>query len=98
MHGGRRIGLGQKDHNLFTTVPSNEVYLSDRTLAALRELLQDFIADRMPITVIDLLEIVDIEHHTAKGPLHALCPGEFDSAQLKETAAILQARQRIGER
>jgi hypothetical protein len=43
----------------------------------------------MTIRVIDLFEMIEIEHQTTEWSIHPLCSGKLNPAQFKEAATVL---------
>ena len=57
---------------------------------------QNLIADGMAVSVVDPLEVVDIEHQRRKGPPETQSAFEFTFTQLEKSAPVEQSRQFVG--
>jgi hypothetical protein len=61
----RAVDLGEKDHELVAAVATHRVRIAHRTFEPARDQLQDFIADRVPMGVVDLLEAIEVDEQHA---------------------------------
>ena len=62
----RDVGLRQQDHELLAALPEREVDLPDDAADPLRELDQHGVAGAVPVPVVDLLEVVQVEDEDAE--------------------------------
>ena len=96
--GALEVGLRQRHGHLLTAVPGRLVDLARRLAQHAGDLLQDEIALEMPVRVVDVLEVVDVEHDQAH--LLAVAAGalDLDGHDLLEAAVVEQARELVGHR
>ena len=72
------VGLRHHDDEFLAAIPAGEIDAADRLADPFREFAQHVIAGIVAVTVIDRLEIIDVQHHQfASGlPRFAACFGE----------------------
>ncbi len=69
------IAVGRDNQEFLSTVASDQIVGPDRLFHASRRLNQDMVPGQMPIGVVYLLEVIEVEHDDADGGAGAC--GEF---------------------
>src|ERR1017187_5991827 len=62
-----RMHLRQQNYKFISAQPRHKVALPNHLLQAARHLLQNFVPDSMTMNIIDLLEVVQIDHQESEG-------------------------------
>ncbi len=89
--------FGEDDQELVATEAYDEIGPAYLFLEDLGDLAQDPVAEKMPLGVVDVLEIIDVDEH--HGEAFAAASGCPDVAhQHLHVSAIREARQRVDER
>ena len=70
------IHVRQDDLEFVSTEPAHLTLAADDLLDARSDLLQQLVSNRMPVSVVDRLEAIEIEHHQRAGPLRIAIAGE----------------------
>ena len=91
-------GLGHYHDKLLAAQATDQVDAAHLAHRALGEFAQDLVAGRVAMTVIDLLEMIDVEEHH-RGLVAALGPASEQLVQMREdVAAIVEPGQFVGQR
>src|SRR5215216_4733811 len=72
------LGFGHDDDQFLAAIASEQIHLPNGALAAFGKLLQNLVADWMPIVVIHILEVIDIQHYAAERTLCTLGARKLD--------------------
>src|SRR6266849_6021989 len=90
------VCVGHSDSELIATETAASVSRAHRPLQLLREHTDRLVADMMAMRVIDLFQVVEVDHHQGEAALVALCGrnGPIDSAL--ELGPVGQAREVVG--
>ena len=96
LHRRWHIGIGAEHQELLSAKAGCNVVSANAGLQQVGHLLQDQVAHRVAIGVIDLLEVVHIQQDHAQRGLVALGLGGQGLHGFKHKAAVGQARQRVG--
>ena len=94
---GFDAGARQQDHELFAAVARRHVAVADLGLDATRELSQQFVAGEVTVLVVDLLEVIDVDHEARERAVVALAAREFLVQACLQIAPVAPARERIRE-
>lgn len=87
------------DHGeLLAADPADDVVGTDRRAEVVRELGQDVVADGVPEDVVDLLEVVDIDHHDRDVLVLGRRARQLAAEPLVEVAMVVEPGQRVGLR
>ena len=86
------------DCKFLTAKPPDHVMLAHRPLDALGECTQGRIPDSMAKTVVDLLEVIEVEHQHAETIVLARPARDHKSRQFHEAATIEKTSERVGSR
>ena len=99
---GRRAGavdLGQHDRELLAAVAREAVLAPDlRACTVWREVLEHVVAGQVAVAVVDLLEVVDVEHHQRQRPPVAVRARDLALERLEEVALVEDLRQAVDGR
>src|SRR5690606_6680810 len=87
----------QQDHELFAAIASRDIAVANDALDPPRDLTQHLVADEMPVTVVDALEMIDVDHEAGQRLALAPAARELLAEAAREVAAIVPTRQRIRE-
>ena len=90
--------VGHDHRELLAADPADDVAGADGRAEVVGQLGQHLVADRVPEDVVDLLEVVDVDHHDRD--VRVLGGGERQLAPkaLVEVAVVVEAGQRVGLR
>src|SRR4026209_2723715 len=91
-------GLRQQDAKLFTTVAGSNISQAKRRFKTVGSQLQGIVAGLVPIPIVVMLEVVDIDHNEAHRVTVALRAAKFLVEPLFQVAPVKQSRQRISDR
>jgi len=92
-----RARSGQQHRELLATVAADEVMPPHAFLQCARDDLQHFVAFRVAEAIVELLEVVDVDHEQAQRPFAALRAREFDFEALVNEAAVRELGQLVGD-
>jgi len=97
---GNIIGLNhtgfREQHDKFlTAITDNKIHVATIGLGDLGDLPQYFVAWRMAVSIIILLEIIDIKDDERQGPVIVHGPLEFLIQEAKKIAIIVQSGQGV---
>ena len=90
------LGGRQDRGELFAAVAAGQIHLAGRFHQHLADVAEHFVAGRVAVRVVELLEMVDVEDHQREWRLPALPLGEAALHLVVERAAIGQIGERIG--
>ena len=91
------LTAARDDHGeLLTADPADDIARADARAEVVGEIRQHVVADRVPEDVVDLLEVVDVDHHDCD--VRVLCRGQRQLAAeaLVEIAVVVEAGERVG--
>ncbi|MNP33451.1 hypothetical protein D3C76_1266920 [compost metagenome] len=93
----RRIqrGIGHDNGELFTTVTANEIGLAQALLEKQRQALDHPVAHGVAVAVVDLLEVVDVEHGKAQRLLLTAGAEAAVFQQLQDVGVVVQPGQAV---
>ena len=60
------------------------------------DLLEEVVADAVPVDVVDLLEVVEVEHHDGDGLVRGRRAQQLLAQAVVEGAVVVEARERVG--
>ena len=92
------VSIRHRDKKLFAAVTAGEIDAADRISHSVGDILNDLIADIVPVRVVDGLEVIDIEDHQRKRAAGPECAIEHAGQMAGEVAAVIEAGQLIGHR
>jgi len=92
----RHSRLRQNDDKLVTTITRDEIRLAQRLSDQLRDVFQDFAAEKTPIFAIELLEFIDLEYSKGKTAVAPCENGKKEVELFVECSSIANAGDRIG--
>ena len=84
------------DRELLAAEPADHVLRPDDRAQALGEEAQQLVADGVAVHVVDVLEVVDVEHEHRERPMRAARLLQRLQQPLVEDAVVEEARQRVG--
>ena len=93
-----RVGLRQQHHELLPALPERHVHLAQPDPDPPGELAQHRVPRRVPVRVVDLLEVVEVEHQDGQHPAEPAGPLHLPAQRLPQVTVVPQAGQRVGER
>ena len=82
---------GQHDYELVTTVAGRYIGRTHGQAYTPRKLLEHHIAHLMPVIVIHILEVVNVEHDAGEGLLVAFCLGNFEPQGFNKVPEVVQS-------
>jgi hypothetical protein len=82
------IDLREHDGELLAPVPSEQILAPDLLLHRRGQLLEHVVARQVPVGVVDLLEVVEVEHHQRQGPPVAVGAGDLALQGLEEVSLV----------
>jgi len=91
-------GLGEGDDEFVAAVAEGEIGLSQCDADAVGKRLEHMIAGGMAVGVVDLFEVIEVDHHQGQGIVVPFAEGDFALKQLLHRPAIEQAGEGIGQR
>ena len=92
------ICLGHHDDKFLATQAADQIDAAHIVQRALGELAQYIVAREMPIAVVDLLEMVDVEHHDSGRGAAFGKPRHQLGHMREDIAPVVKAGQLVGER
>src|SRR5262249_27297801 len=95
--GGVRADLDDEGE-LLSAVAADEIAFADRTQEPAADLLDHLVADQMPVHVVDLLEVVDVDHDRGQWAVARAGCREAEAGKLEETPPVVRPGQRVGPR
>src|SRR5580700_1139942 len=87
--------LGQEHPELLAAGARKDIFPPEPGLHGRRKLPQDVVARQMPVAVVYVLEVIDIERNERKDALVALRPIELTLERLVEIPAIVRLRKTV---
>ena len=91
-----QIGFRHDHQELLAAVAGHDVGLADRFIDQPGQLGQHLVAVEVPLHVVDLLEVVDVEHGDGEPRAVAIHQGQLRAQGVVQAAAIVHAGERIG--
>ena len=91
-------GFGQHDDEFISAIASEQIGLTQIVLEKLGKFIEQIIAGRVSIQLINLFEVVQIKHDHRQVALVAHCEVELALAQFKHMPAVVDFGYRIGDR
>src|SRR4051812_5108677 len=83
------MGFGQEDGEFFAAIAAYKIVLANVLTEQLGYLPQDFVSQKVSEFVIELLEMIDVDHQQRKPEAVAFGGGErFDDASLEATPVV----------
>ena len=95
---GRALVAADEQHELLAAEARGDVGVARGVAHDLTGLPEDIVADGVTVAVVDLLEVVQVEHHERDLAAVALHAAQLDLERLVEELRPVQARQRIDQR
>src|SRR5690606_3579797 len=89
---------GQHEEELLAAVAGDDVDLADAVAQAPRDLREDCVADDVPVSLVDALEVVDVEHRARERVAEALGSLELFREAGVEVTVVVEARQLVADR
>ena len=89
-------GLRQGDDELVAAVAERQVGLAQRDAHAVGERLEHVVARGVAVRVVDLLELVHVDHHERQRLAVPLGQRDLALQELLHRPAVVQAGQRVG--
>ena len=89
--------LGQRQRELLAAVAGEHFLFAHARAHAPRQLLEHVVAGEVPVLVVDLLEVVDVEHHQRQRPLVARAARDLLLEVLDEVALVERLRQTVDD-
>ena len=93
-----RAGVGENQHEFLAAVSTDDVARADLRLEQTAQLAQHHVADIVPERVVELFEMVEIQHDDTEGPGTTLGASQFALEGFFEIAPIEQSGQRVADR
>ena len=93
-----RVGLRHGDRKLVATDPAADIGGSHHALQLLRHQLERTVACAVPVAVVDLLQVVDVDHHHGDLAVVPLCKSHLALDCALELAAVGQSGEVVGAR
>ena len=90
--------LGEYDDELLAAVAREGVDLADLLLHPMGQLAQHRVAARVAVRVVDLLEVVEVEHQHRERPVEPGGPLDLARQAHREVAEVPEAGQPVGGR
>ena len=91
-----RIGATQQQAEFLTTQAADHIGLAQAALQYFTQVAQGTVTHLMPPTIVDLLEVIDIQQYQGKPVTTALALLDALLKQLLEAAAVVDPGQRVG--
>jgi len=94
-----KVCFGQEQKELLAAVAAETIYVANIRGNRQRERAQDFIACRMTMAIVDVLEMIEIDDGDGERTARSVYPPDFLVEFFKNVTAVECARQliRIGE-
>jgi len=86
--GRLEVGIAGQDHELLPAIAGQHVRFAERRLGGTGEAFERLVAGWMAMCVVELLEMVEVEHDQADVPTVALCQSKFALEQWVEEAPL----------
>ena len=96
--GGGPVGLGEDQRELLAPHPGERVLGAHLGADRARDGLQHPVPDRVPVRVVDVLEVVNVAHEQGEGPLVPRGPHRLDGEPVVELALVQDAREPVDAR
>ena len=93
-----RVGLRQQHHELLAALPERHVDLAQPDPQPPGELAQHGVPGRVPVRVVDLLEVVQVEHQHGEHPAEPAGPLHLAAQRFAQVAVVPQPGERVGQR
>lgn len=90
-------GIGQDEDELFTPITTGNVCYAGVLLQKTAQSSQQLVATRMPVGIIEPLEVIDVQHDNAERKLFARGPIQFADQCLFHISPVEQPGQRIAD-
>ncbi|EEF26840.1 conserved hypothetical protein [Ricinus communis] len=91
-------GVRQQHHHFLAAVAHREVGRPQRAAQHLRRRAQRFVAGQVPMGVVELLEVVQVDHDQRQRRVGTVRGGHHGRQQVVEPGAVVQARQAVDHR
>ena len=91
----RLAAAGEQNQELLAAVAPNGIVLANAILHAAGRLPKNRIASQMSVSIVDVLEVIQIHDHNAQGTGFALRTGQLAAQFTQDGTAVPQARERI---
>ena len=89
--------MRQQKNKLLAAVAAGNIYLAQTLAAALRQLHQGAVARQVPVGVVYIFEMVNIQHHQRQGGAITAGALHFAPPGFLEVAPVIQPGQRVGD-
>ena len=80
-----RVGARQQKQELLAAPAAGEVGVAERRAKDVRELAQHVVADRVPVRVVHVLEVVEVDEHDSQRRAETVGPGDLRGAARPRT-------------
>src|SRR5262249_33218597 len=94
---GIDAGPGQQDHELLAAVTSGDVAVADCALDALRDLPQHLVARKVAVSIVDALEVIDVDHEARERAALAAAARKLLAQTALQMGAVVPAGQDVGQ-
>ena len=84
------------DRELLAADPADDVRRANGRAQDVRDLEQELVADAVPVDVVDLLEVVHVEHHERDRVALRRRANDLLAQAIVERAVVVEAGQRVG--
>lgn len=89
------MALHQTDHKLFTPITAHDIGRTDNSPGQLHYMEQHVIAKYVPMTVMDLFEVVHIEKQECELVLVTTAPVKLQGQRLHQCAPVVHRREEV---
>ena len=89
--GNPQIGGGEDDHKFFASVAADEIFGTDAANQKRRGFAQHRVTGFVAVSIVELLKVIQIEHHDAERLLSTGGATDFAFQHFGEIAAVVKA-------
>ena len=93
----RRRRLGQDDQELVAAVAAAQIAPAQHLAQAMADRREHFVSRQMAVIVVDLLELIDVEHHDRERGAAAARAGQLGFERVETVGAVEAAGQRVAQ-
>ena len=90
------VTRGDDDRELLAADPTDDVRRADGRAEDVRDVQEQLVADAVPVDVVHLLEVVQVDHHERDGVVLDRRPHELLAETVVEGAVVVEAGQCVG--
>ena len=95
--GSRGIGFFEQDSEFFSAVSGSGIGFANDLCDGIAKLKEDFIADEMAVGIVDLFEVIEVEHQDRKGALVTAGSLEGGVGAFHEGTVIVESGQSVSD-